>query len=47
MSILKRLDEAFNLNIQNDFHEELVGKAAKTLETILKYCGNLTIDEQT
>ena len=47
MHILKRLDEAFNLNIQNDFHEDLVGKAAKTLETIFKYCGNLTIDDQT
>ena len=47
MNILKRLDEAFNLNIQNDFHEELVGKAAKTLEIILKYCGNLTINDQT
>ena len=47
MNILKRLDEAFNLNIQNDFHEELVGKAAKTLEIILKYGGNLTINYQT
>ena len=47
MNILKRLDDAFNLNFQNDFHEELVGKAAKTLETILKYCGNLTINDQT
>ena len=47
MKILKRLDEAFNLNIQNDFHEELVGKAAKTLEIILKYCGSLRIDDQT
>ena len=47
INILKRLDEAFNLNIQNDFHEELVGKAAKTLEIILKYCGSLRIDDQT
>ena len=47
MEILKRLDEACKMNVDNDFHEELVGKAAKTLETILKYGGKLTINDET